>query len=566
MTEAGDPLEPAKAALGRLYAELGIEFVVARRLINALVADDSGVQTVNSLVEATRIPHRRALELLRELGIEAVKGLVEVPLATRRALQVALGATAREHPRPSPDLLSKIAPLAGGLPPPAGNLDHVPATPETIVRRAEYLRETFELEGAHVVCLGDHDLTSVATALESPGATVSVVDIDERVLRYLGAASDRLGLGLRRYSADLRLGLPRTLRGTADLVFTDPPYSEEGIALFVDRAVEALADRPGARILFCYGASDRGAEQLLAIQELLLRRHLVLELLAPGFNRYHGAHAIGAASALWTCRPTRRTRPAVAKQLAAHPAGGRIYSRGAASREGGGGTLDAAVLALVGEAVGGGGPILAVGDGWEGPEPGRPGTHQRLGDLLDAATEAPGRGASAGTGAAVVAVNLYPFYGDSLLRVLMAAPPAPPGGRIVVVTPRRSLAAISGERRRLVEARWVLGSPTQGDPAVLVAEPAGAGTDNVAFLLRSLMEHQAARLRNAWREGLIQLASRQALPLTKNQARALIDATPLSTAELDARLIELPADALARLVAAAEVTAERLTQPPALEG
>ncbi|HLI56544.1 MAG TPA: bis-aminopropyl spermidine synthase family protein [Actinomycetota bacterium] len=578
MTEAGDPFEEARAALGRLAADLGVDFVVARRLIDTLVADDSGIQTVNALVEATGIPHRRVLELLRALGIEAVKGLVEVSLTRRRSLRVALMNVVAQHPRTSPDLLSAIVPLAAGLPPPAGNLDHVPAVPATIVRRAEFLRATYELEGAHVVCLGDHDLTSVATALVAPGATVSVVDIDERVLRYLGAASDRLDLGLRLYAGDLRLGLPRTLGGVADLVFTDPPYSEEGIALFVDRAVEALADRPGTRILFCFGASDRGAEQVLAIQELLQRRQLVLELMAPGFNRYHGAHAIGATSALWVCRPTRRTRPAVAKQLAGRRAEGRIYSRGGASRESGGASLDPSILARVAAQVLGEGPVLVVGEGWEGFEPGPPLIPQRLADLLAAATEPPHSGSPRPAGTTVV-VNLHPFYGDSLVRVLLAAPSAQ---RLVVVTPRRSLAALNDERRRLVATRWALGAAGDGDPAMLVAEPAGtpadpepagrptgpdaAGTEAeppaspADFLLRYLVEHQPALVRNAWREGLIQLASRQALLLTKNQARALIEETSMRPAELDAHLIELPADRLAHLVGEVEATVERLTR------
>ncbi|HWD10022.1 MAG TPA: bis-aminopropyl spermidine synthase family protein [Actinomycetota bacterium] len=562
MAGPGDPFEETQAAISLLRAELGIDFVLARRLIRALL-DDSAVQSANTLVESTGIPYRRVLELLRALGIEAVNGLVEVAPDRRRALGAAVMDAPRADPptqlRPSPDPMSVIEALAAGLPPAAGDLDHVAATPQTIMRRADYLRATYELAGARVVCLGDHDLMSVATALVAPAAAVSVVDIDERILRYLGVASDRLELGLRLHSGDLRLGLPRSLRGSADLVFADPPYTEEGIALFVDRGIEALAERPGARVVFCYGANDRGAGQLLAIQGLLHRRHLVLEAVLPGFNRYRGAHAIGATSTLWVCRPTRRTRPAVASERAARRAEGRIYSRGGASRQSGSPGLDPSVLQLVAGETGAG-PVLTVGEGLElGPQA----TYQPLADLLDAATELPHPGA-AHPAAPTVAVNLHPFYGDSLLRVLLAAPPE---CRLVIVAPRRSLAAINDERRRLVEARWRLGAPSTGDPAVLVAEPVAAGQlGPAASLLRYLQEHQAALLRNAWREGLVQLASRQASPITKNQARALIAATSMRPAELDAHLLELPADRLAHLVGEVEAVAGQLGLTPPPEG
>nr|BFE89010.1 hypothetical protein GCM10020093_116110 [Planobispora longispora] len=109
-------------------------------------------------------------------------------------------------------------------------LDHVAATAETVVRRALLMETRFWLPGARLLCVGDHDLTSLATAMLQPRAEVAVVDIDERILAYIAEQADRLGLNVRTRWADLRLGLPASVHGWADLAITDPPYTPEGWA------------------------------------------------------------------------------------------------------------------------------------------------------------------------------------------------------------------------------------------------------------------------------------------------------------------------------------------------
>ncbi|TMK48527.1 MAG: putative methyltransferase, partial [Actinobacteria bacterium] len=371
--------------------------------------------------------------------------------------------------------------------------------------------------------------------LLAPAATVSVVDIDERLLAFLDAVSDRLGLGLRLYAADLRLGLPRSLREDADLVFTDPPYSLDGVDLFVRRGVEALADRPGASVLFCYGTADRGAERMLDVQRLLVRLHLVLEALLPGFNRYHGAHAIGAASALWVVRPSKRTRASVAA-AGAKPAQARIYSRGGASRESPAPALPAEILAVVG-----------------------PADWIDAADLIEAAIQPPRQGPRRRWPDAM-AVDLGRFYGSSALRVFMAAPS---GTRLLVVGDARAVAiARQDAATRLVAARFATQTLVDPPPlGVLSATPVPADDlDDVAWVLRYLQEHHAAVVRNAWREALCALAARRGAACTKNAARSLIGATAMRAPELGAYLLDLPSHRLGVLVASVELTVEKIRE------
>src|SRR5439155_27095118 len=89
-------------------------------------------------------------------------------------------------------LAERMAEVASGLPPSRWRLDHVPATPETMARRALYLAGEYELDGAAVLCLGDHDLTSLAVGLSGAGAHLTVVDIDEPLLDHVIGSANRL--------------------------------------------------------------------------------------------------------------------------------------------------------------------------------------------------------------------------------------------------------------------------------------------------------------------------------------------------------------------------------------
>src|ERR1700690_2523718 len=133
--------------------------------------------------------------------------------------------------------------LTAEAPPARTDLDHVPATPETVVRRALWLDSTHALAGAVLLFVGDHDLTSLAVSQVSPDAELIVVDIDEATLQFIDEQSGRLGTSVRCLAGDLRFGLPERAVGCADLVFTDPPYTPEGMELFLARGLKGLGDR-----------------------------------------------------------------------------------------------------------------------------------------------------------------------------------------------------------------------------------------------------------------------------------------------------------------------------------
>lgn len=438
-----------------------------------------------------------------------------------------------ESARRDPAAIAAMAELIAAAPPPVQALDHVPATAETVVKRARFMLDGFDPTGAHVLFVGDHDLTSLGLFLAggAPGLRASVVDVDERLLEFVDGEAARHGWDVRCHFADLRLGLPAALRESCELVFTDPPYTPEGVQLFVARGLQGLRDHRNGRVLLAYGYGERQPALGLAVQKALNPLHLAYEAMLPAFNRYVGAQAVGSAAALYVLRPTRRTAGA-AKAVADDPRAA-MYTHGAQSVEASGG-LDAEAAARVLElGTDPGEKSLLVGD-WPAAAPGR-----RV--ALPAYLGAPLPRNLQDHGTALV--NLYPGFGASAVRALLAA-----NARRVGLVCRndlpflkdaegqREFAHLIGPKYRIVRMLRSTPGPDQALVLAEKSEPAG----NAERVLGYMYARSHGKLGNAWREGLIAQQKAAGRTLTKSEARAIITSSASRPDLLERSLMEIP--------------------------
>ncbi len=532
------------APVRKLRAGYGID---ARRInaVGCLLAGDVP-QSLDGLVSATGAPRRAVEALLRAAG-----GLLESDGEKFRFSPSAAAAAAAEfgcgQPGPPPDpwealarsdpeMVAEAAGLVARAPGPVHELDHVPATPVTVIKRGHYLRQAFDLRQAHILFVGDHDLTSLGLFLAggAPGLRASVVDVSEPLLEYIDREARQRGYDIRCYYADLRLGLPKALQGTADAVFTDPPYTPEGMRLFVARGLQGMGDQRTGRVLAAYGYGEQAALGL-AVQEALSPLHLAYEAVLPGFNRYDGAQAIGSTAALYVLCPTRRTP--VAARAAVADTRTRLYTHGGQSVEAGTHGLSEATATRVLQLAGGSGdqPLL-IGDGW-------PASCQQarltLGRLLAEPLPRNLHGHS------TAAVNLYPAFGSSLLRVLLAS-----GFTRVAVVARngipefrdekgqRALAELIGPRYRVTR---LLRSTPERDMTLLLAERVpDAALSDVERIAAAVYGRAHGKVGNSWREALITWSASAGRELSKNEARQVIDAAVSRPAILGYCPLDLP--------------------------
>lgn len=408
-------------------------------------------------------------------------------------------------------------------------LDHVSATAETAVRRALWLDASFDLAGAHLVCVGDHDLTSLAVGGLRPECRVSVVDVDERLLRYIAEWAAERGLSVDCWYGDLRFGLPPALVGSGDLVFTDPPYTPEGVELFLGRGAETLRDRVNGRLVMAYGFSPLAPALGVKVQRAVHELELAVEAILPAFNRYEGAQAVGSASDLYVCRPTSRTWQRLERRSSRTAM--NIYTHGGQSLEARGEEHGPA-LAEVAATMPDGERALYAGDGWPRE---RAGSRVALTDLFVS-------GPPAGRAPTFAAVNLVDDPGPWLVRALLALN----ADRVRVLVPNQHAdladAVSQGDLRSLLAAKYTLklrrSTPTSRHAVV----EATAVTDNSAA--RWLLTHAHGKVSNVLRESLIRGSAE---PLTKNHARALV-ARFLPAGWSDGRLVDLPRAGIRALV------------------
>ncbi|WP_223166728.1 bis-aminopropyl spermidine synthase family protein [Nonomuraea sp. SYSU D8015] len=512
--------------VGDLAAATGLDPRRAAEVLSVLA--DGSWWRLPDLVRRTATSRRSVEALLRELDPERSGDRFRLSPQRVRGL---LGGDHRPVRPAGPvdhllaghaGVVERMAKLIAGAPRAQQALDHVSATPETVVRRALLVGARLWPHGARMLCVGDHDLTSLAIASLHPDAEIAVTDVDERILAYIDRCAADLGLSVRTRWTDLRLGLPPSLHGYADVAVTDPPYTPEGVGLFVARCVEGLRDPEQGRVMLAYGASERTPMLALKVQNSLHELNLAYEAMYPDLNRYFGAEAIGSAADLYILRPTTKTKPAVAARVERFAAA--IYTHGPQSVESKAGSGDERLLARAADFD----PGLLVGDWPAGFAPRTP--RVRLGTWLAKPYAAsPER----------VAVAVPAGLEAALPRLLLAA-------RADHV--RAFTAEPLGEMTELAASLEPLYDVTvRGAVVDAVRRPPGG--DPAGLLLRRLLDRAHGKLVNTWREALIAAATGG---LTKREARDIVlRAAPWADG---VTALELPLHRLAELGEAVRAT------------
>ena len=198
------------------------------------------------------------------------------------------------------------------------SLDQSHATPDTVINRMLFLLKKGDLEGRKILFLGDDDATSLIIGLLDLAEEITVIDIDSNVIDFLSRKAH--DLSIKYYdvvSHDLRDTLPSKFINKYDLIITDPPYTNEGLRLFLKRAQQALRteieidkvkhDIIGKKCLLSFG--NKPPDELLQIQLSILDHGFIINEMIPYFNIYKGASILGQFSHLYYLQLTKQANP-----------------------------------------------------------------------------------------------------------------------------------------------------------------------------------------------------------------------------------------------------------------
>lgn len=182
-------------------------------------------------------------------------------------------------------------------------LDQAMATIETTFRRAMLCFERQCLVGKKILCVGDDDLVSIALGFllkelfpgkSYPQKTIYVFDIDERFVNYINEAAEKHKLPIECITINLKDPLPIYYANNFDCFFIDPPYTINGLTLFLSRGISALKKEKGLTVFLSFG--QKPINEKLIVQEIILDHGLTISDIFNSFNNYEGASLLGNIS------------------------------------------------------------------------------------------------------------------------------------------------------------------------------------------------------------------------------------------------------------------------------
>jgi len=247
------------------------------------------VAKVRSLLERQKILKRNPKgAVLKEEGIDFVENQLKLKLKHDLKCPVCNGRgivldDVFEEILKKHKTYSKMRPKVNTL------IDQSFATAETAVHRAAFMADRGDLEGNRILFVGDDDLTSIPTAMSGLCEEVVVADIDDRFLDLIKNISKKEDLNIKTIKHDFKNPLSDELTEKFDTIFTDPPYTLNGLKLFLSRGIEALGSEGVAYLAF----SHKPINEYLELQKTINEMGFVIYESIPGFNFYEGTEIIG---------------------------------------------------------------------------------------------------------------------------------------------------------------------------------------------------------------------------------------------------------------------------------
>jgi len=178
-------------------------------------------------------------------------------------------------------------------------IDQTHCTLTTSLKRAIFCLKSNSLIGKNIICIGDDDLVSVSLGLllkklfkdSSDKAYIKALDIDDRYLEYISEISSKFKLNISCENLDLRVPIKDELLSRFDCFFTDPPYTLNGLRLFLKRGIDTLKKEKGLSIFLSFG--HKSPDFTLKMMKLFTDLNIVPMEIIRGFNKYIGAGIIG---------------------------------------------------------------------------------------------------------------------------------------------------------------------------------------------------------------------------------------------------------------------------------
>jgi len=202
-------------------------------------------------------------------------------------------------------------------------LDQSKITVETAIQRALYFYNNGSIEGKDIAFLGDDDFSSIAISKlykiffpNEPNLiakSITIIDIDSRILETIKKYIEEDSLKVNILNYDLRKPIPDNLINKFDTIIMDPPYSLNGLKLFLSRGISLLKHPSKYDIKkdIYLSFAHKSQEYTLEFQKFIIDSNLAIMEIIPKFNKYEGSEVLGNITQMIRLNTTMKTKPLI---------------------------------------------------------------------------------------------------------------------------------------------------------------------------------------------------------------------------------------------------------------
>jgi predicted methyltransferase len=216
----------------------------------------------------------RTLKRLERKGlIETGPGRVELTAKGRKAAQGIGLRSSRQITAAMKRARGRFASIMALRPSSISLYDQGHMTPDSVFRRAELMTNLGDLDTRRIAILGDDDLLSIAICLCARPESVTILEIDSRIVEFILDVARRLDLPITTECFDLREPSPAKFKGRFDTFVTDPAETMAGLKMFVGRGLYMLKSGEGRAAYFGLTSIEASPRKWSRFQGWLLRNY-----------------------------------------------------------------------------------------------------------------------------------------------------------------------------------------------------------------------------------------------------------------------------------------------------
>ncbi len=182
------------------------------------------------------------------------------------------------------DVLKEFEELSKDRPQPDSAYFQGYMIPKDTVKRAAYMNSWADLEGKSVFILGDDDLLSLALALTNLPSSITVLDIDKRVVDYINNKAKNMSVKLEAYEYNVKEPLPETFIEKYDVFSSEPLETYSGLRAFLLRGTLAL--KKGGSAYVGLSRSEANPKKWIYFQKTILKFGYYITDIRLKFSRY----------------------------------------------------------------------------------------------------------------------------------------------------------------------------------------------------------------------------------------------------------------------------------------